>query len=170
MSIATSRGPFTLEAALDDQTDIVPTLTALQDTASFRGHLEARRSDIQDIICRHLNIPLTSFVLGQPSQWIHGGFNMCLPIDIHDTFSTRLPRKALIRIAMPHAGGQSYVRDAVDEKVRCEAATYVWLEGECPTIPIPRLLGIGFPGSRTVYIIPIAVSCSLSDMTLVFAR
>ncbi|KAF2768962.1 hypothetical protein EJ03DRAFT_351624 [Teratosphaeria nubilosa] len=50
---------------------------------------------------------------------------------------------------MPHAVGESYAPGTVDEKVRYEAATYVWLERECPMIPIPRLLGMGFPGCQS---------------------
>lgn len=173
MTIAHPRGPLTLEDALDDQNDILPKLTALRDTPSFRDQLEARRSDIEDIISRHLNLPLSKFKLDSPSAWIPGGFNMCLAIDIHDQTSTRLPRTAVIRFAMPHAIGESHFPGVVDEKVRCEAATYVWLERECPAIPIPRLLGMGFPGSRTVskfHLVSLALSCSLCDIALVFAR
>lgn len=149
--IATIEGFLTLEAALASQSDILPTLTALQHTASFRrDQLEARRSQIQEVISRHLNISSTKFVLSQSSEWIYGGFNICMPIDIFDTLSSKLPRKALLRLALPHAIGEAYAPGAVDEKLRCEAATYVWLERECPTIPIPRLLGMGFPGFRSV--------------------
>lgn len=167
--IASVNGPLTLQAALEAQIDILPDLTALQNTVSFRrDKLEARRSQIQDIISRHLNIPSTKFVLSQTSQWIYGGFNICLPIEILDTLSSRLPRKALIRFAMPHAVGESYNHGAVNEKVRCEAANYVWLERECPAVPIPRLLGMGFPGSRSVFLISFAMSSSFLTVILVF--
>lgn len=165
MHIASVKGSLTLEAALKFETDILPTLTALQHVASFRhDKLEARRSQIQDVISRHLNIPSTKFVLSQSSEWVYGSFNICLPIEILDTLSSRLPRKALLRVAMPHAIGESYAPGAVDEKVRCEAATYVWLERDCPTIPIPRLLGVGFPGSRSVCLVPFTLFYSLPNI------
>ncbi|RMZ85019.1 hypothetical protein DV738_g273, partial [Chaetothyriales sp. CBS 135597] len=147
--VLTSRGYLTLEEALDTQSDVLPTLTSLQQTLAFRRDLEVRRPQIEDLVSRHLNIASTKFVLSQPSDWIYGGFNICLPIEILDTLSGRVPQKALLRIAIPHAIGESFAPGAVDEKVRCEAATYVWLERECPTIPTPRLLGMGFPGSRS---------------------
>ncbi|KAH8729162.1 hypothetical protein BGZ61DRAFT_529415 [Ilyonectria robusta] len=37
----------------------------------------------------------------------------------------------------------------VDEKLRCEAATYIWLQQNCPDVPIPRLFGFGLPGSNS---------------------
>lgn len=158
------QGPLPLDAVLKREFDMLPTLTALQNTFSFRRDaLEARRSHIQDVISRHLNIPPRKFVLSQSSEWIYGCFNICLPIEILDTLSRRLPRKALIRFTMPHTIGESYNRGAVDEKVRCEAATYIWLERECPIVPFPRLLGMGFPGSRSVHLITFTMSCSLSN-------
>jgi hypothetical protein len=38
----------------------------------------------------------------------------------------------------------------VDEKLRTEAATYIWLQSNCPNIPVPRLFGFGFPGTQSV--------------------
>nr|POE47133.1 hypothetical protein CFP56_00465 [Quercus suber] len=151
VQIATVRGPLTLKAALESEVDILPTLTALERTVSFRrNQLEARRSQIEDLISHHLNIPSTKFSLSPSCEWIYGGFNIRLPIDILGALPSRLPRTALIRFAMPHAVGEAYAFGMVEEKTRCEAATYTWLERDCPTIPIPRLLGIGSPGSRSV--------------------
>lgn len=38
----------------------------------------------------------------------------------------------------------------VDEKMRCEVAAYVWIQKNCPEVPIPNLLGFGFPGGSNV--------------------
>lgn len=149
--IETVEGPLTLEGALDSDLDNIPLLTSFVQSNEFRyGRLEARRSEIQILVSQHLHISPEKIGLSQPSQWIQGGFNVCLPIDILDDRSGRLPRKVILRFAVPHAIGEVHAPGSVDEKVRCEAATYVWLERECPTIPIPRMLGVGLPGAKSV--------------------
>lgn len=149
--VKTGSHTYTLKDALAAEIDILPALKSPQQTAIFRHEkLEARRSQILDVVSRHLNISPTKLVLSQPSKWIHGSFNICLPIDILDTRLDKLPSRAMMRVAMPHAVGESFSPGIVDEKVRCEAATYVWLQRECPDIPIPQLLGVGLPGGRTV--------------------
>lgn len=38
----------------------------------------------------------------------------------------------------------------VDEELRFEVATYIWIHENCPTVPIPTLYGFGFPDGQTV--------------------
>lgn len=153
--VKTGSHTYTLDDALAAETDILPALKAPQQTVRFRREqLEARRSQIQQVVCRHLNISSNKLVLSETSEWIHRGFNICLPIEILDTRSQKLPRKAMMRVVLPHAVGESYSPGTVDEKVRCEAATYAWLQRECPDIPIPQLLGIGLPGGRSACFSP----------------
>ncbi|TVY53166.1 hypothetical protein LCER1_G005575, partial [Lachnellula cervina] len=50
-----------------------------------------------------------------------------------------------------------------DEKLRTEAATFIWIEDNCPAIPIPNSWEFGFPGvSSTCHIIVLGISPSLS--------
>jgi len=37
-----------------------------------------------------------------------------------------------------------------DEKLRCEAATYIWIQENYPDIPIPQLWGFAFSGNHCV--------------------
>ncbi|KEQ98347.1 hypothetical protein AUEXF2481DRAFT_36860 [Aureobasidium subglaciale EXF-2481] len=73
-----------------------------------------------------------------------------------------------MRFPLPYNIGEYFAPGTIDEKLRCEAATYVWLNKHCPTIPLPRLLGMGFPGSQSVGsrghladLRPLTVSCSV---------
>ncbi|KAG7120734.1 hypothetical protein HYQ45_014778 [Verticillium longisporum] len=36
----------------------------------------------------------------------------------------------------------------MDEKLRCEVATYIWIQEHCPDIPIPKLHAFGFTDGR----------------------
>ncbi|UNI21350.1 hypothetical protein JDV02_007346 [Purpureocillium takamizusanense] len=41
--------------------------------------------------------------------------------------------------------GEAHGLASADETLRCEAATYLWLQERCPDIPIPKLHGFGLP-------------------------
>ncbi|TPX15568.1 uncharacterized protein E0L32_004266 [Thyridium curvatum] len=63
--------------------------------------------------------------------------------------TSNLPQKAIIRFPLPYKIGEEHYPGNVDEKLRCEAATYAWLQSHCPAVPTPRLLGFGFPGGHS---------------------
>jgi len=137
--------------ALDDDWDMIPTLTAFSKTLDFCQTLELHRPQLEALISRHLGISPTSFVLLGQEHWIWGSFNICLPLDITPSKQTsKLPRQAILRVPLPYRCGEDYSPGNVEEKLRCEAATYIWLQHHCPSIPIPRLLAMGFPGAESV--------------------
>jgi len=49
---------------------------------------------------------------------------------------------------MPHKIGYPEAADAVDEKIRSEVANYGWIEKNCPEVPIPNLISLGFPAAN----------------------
>jgi len=149
--INTPNGRITETEALATDLDMIPVLQIEDENTNFRhDKLIARTSQIERVISRHLGIPTDDLALYPPSAWIEGSFNICLPIDIKHSHNARLPSRAVIRFPLPYNVGESFAPGTIDEKLRCEAATYLWMSENCPDIPIPRLLGMGFPGSHTV--------------------
>lgn len=148
--IETRKGAMTLEEALDRETDVIPVLLELEPYFDFRDDLCRLRPQIEELISRHLGIPKSQFTLSELPEWIAGGFNICLPIHIDRSQNPTLPPRAIIRFALPFNCGEAFSPGSIEEKVRCEAATYVWLHKECPSVPIPQLYGIGLPGSQSV--------------------
>jgi hypothetical protein len=137
--------------ALDDGWDMIPTLTAFTKTRRFCRRLENNRAQLEKLIARHLGIPVSDFVLLGQEHWVWGSYNICLPLDINRTKNTlSLPPQAMLRFALPFRCGEEYSPGNVEEKLRCEAATYVWLQRNCLFIPTPRLLAMGFPGTESV--------------------
>lgn len=61
-----------------------------------------------------------------------------------------LAKRVLIRFPLPYKLGESQCPGNVEEKLRCEAATFVWIKKNCPDIPIPGLWGFGFPSGQVV--------------------
>lgn len=142
---------LTEEQALDDDWDMIPNLTTFAKTRGFCDTLESRRSQLESLISRHLGIPSDEFVLLSQDHWVWGSFNICLPIDIKSPRSiSTLPRQAILRFPLPFRCGEEYSPGNVEEKLRCEAATYIWLRRYCPNIVIPRLLAIGIPAAESV--------------------
>lgn len=142
---------MTEEQALDEDWDMIPTLTAYSKTQSFCNSLEDYRPQLERLISRHLGIPPSEFVLLGQEHWVWGSFNICLPIDIKSTLVTQcLPRQAILRMPLPFRCGEDYSPGNVEEKLRCEAATYIWLQRKCPSIPTPKLLAVGFPLGESV--------------------
>jgi hypothetical protein len=141
----------TEEEALDEDWDMIPTLTAFAKTRQFCHRLESHRAQLEKLIARHLGIPVSDFVLLGQEHWIWGSYNICLPLVIERTKNTTsLPLQAILRFALPFRCGEEYGPGNVEEKLRCEAATYIWLQRHCPSIPTPQLLAMGFPGTESV--------------------
>ncbi|PWY93952.1 hypothetical protein BO94DRAFT_612638 [Aspergillus sclerotioniger CBS 115572] len=136
-SLPLLRGTTTLESALEEEEDMLLDLDYPEQRIDFFVSLYSRRTDIEKIAAGHLG--LRSCRLGAVNEWIHGSFNVCIPIYVSD--ETR-PR-AVVRFPLPYKVGEIKNPGNVDEKLRCEAATFIWMREHCPEIPIPRLWGFG---------------------------
>jgi hypothetical protein len=143
------KGTITLEEALSEDEDVIQKLSYWEKRSLFYIYLDCRRAQINELVSRHLNVSPDSFQLGEIKEWIHGSFNVCIPIHISRP-RPGLPERAIIRFPLPYKTGEEHFPGNVDEKLRCEAATYVWLQRNCPDVPIPRLFGFGFPGTQSV--------------------
>ncbi|RSL69901.1 hypothetical protein CEP53_002048 [Fusarium sp. AF-6] len=144
------RGDMSLEEALEEDLDIIRELAYPEKRREFSLHLNNERDQIAEVVSRHLNLRQSDFSLGDANEWIHGSFNACIPVHIEeDARGSSLPAQALVRIPLPYKVGEDYNPGNVDEKVRSEAATYIWMQKNCPDVPIPRLFGFGFPGTRS---------------------
>lgn len=79
-------------------------------------------------------------------DWLHGSFNVCVPI----TMNNRQNKRVLLRFPLPYRVGEAPNPGSSDEKIRCEAGTYAWLQENCPEIPIPQLYGLSLSTGEVV--------------------
>lgn len=100
---------------------------------------------VRKAVAHHLGIPLEECRLEEPNKWIFGSFNVCIPVLIRDR------REVLIRFPILHKIGDSFQPGNADEKIRCEAGTYAWLQKYCPSIPIPKLYGFAVSTGQSVW-------------------
>ncbi|KAF2725697.1 hypothetical protein K431DRAFT_336174 [Polychaeton citri CBS 116435] len=143
------RGQISQEDALEADRDIIQQLSYPEKRIDFYLYLYQHRSEIAQVLSRHLGIPTNDFRLGEVEEWLHGSFNVCLPIYIGTGRGPLLPRRVILRLPLPYKVGESFHPGNVDEKLRCEAATYIRLQSQHPAVPIPRLFGFGFPGTQS---------------------
>ncbi|EDP53262.1 hypothetical protein AFUB_044340 [Aspergillus fumigatus A1163] len=84
-------------------------------------------------------------------NWHHGSFNLCVPVVVGGWKRRQQPgERVLLRFPLPCRVGDAFRPGNGDEKVRCEAGAYAWLEENCPDVPIPKLYGFSTSTGETV--------------------
>lgn len=143
-------GDITFEGAVEEETNMVQRLTFFQKRIDFHVYLHENRANIEALVSFHLGLKSAEHCrLTQPADWVHGSFNLCLPVDVSTT-SKQSTTRVIIRFPLPYKIGELEYPGNADEKLRCEAATYIWIAENCPDLPIPRLWGFGFSDNNHV--------------------
>jgi hypothetical protein len=144
------QGDITYNSASQSDSNILLQLSNPEKRVSLFVHLYKHRDDIQATVARHLGLKKSQPCrVGDFKEWIHGSFNVCIPVYI-DNWDKRPGHRVLIRFPLPYKVGESEHPGNADEKVRCEAATFIWIREHCPDIPIPYLWGFGFSNGLDV--------------------
>ena len=77
-----------------------------------------------------------------------GYYSVCVPIEV---VGLGFPgKRIIIRIPLPYKLGEAENSENAEEKLRCEAATFIWIREQCPEVSIPYLWGFGFPNGQCV--------------------
>jgi hypothetical protein len=141
---------ISLEEALEEDDDVLHELSYPQKRLDFYFYLLEHRQDIEELVSFHLGVPRETCNAAKDfREWVHGSFNACIPIYIDDTARFRV-KKVFIRFPLPYKVGESQYPGNAEEKLRCEVATYIWIQNNCPDIPMPCLRGFGFPNGQSV--------------------
>lgn len=144
------RGTTTLEEALEQEEDMLLDLDYPEQRVDFFVKLYGSRADIAKLASYHLGLgPSDTCHLGEVNEWVHGSFNVCIPLYVAKP-DQKPEKRAVIRFPLPYKLGESTHPGNVDEKIRCEAATFIWVRDHCPDIPIPQLWGFGLVGGLSV--------------------
>ncbi|RWQ93367.1 hypothetical protein C8Q69DRAFT_487982 [Paecilomyces variotii] len=133
------RGEITYSSAREKDTNVLHTLGYWAQRAEFFDRLDKNRNLIQAVIARHLGVKAAACHVADQADWVHGSFNLCVPVTITAWRKTRV----IIRFPLPYRVGEDFRPGNADEKLRCEAGAYTWLQSHCPSVPIPRLYGFG---------------------------
>ncbi|KAI9747918.1 MAG: hypothetical protein M4579_007357 [Chaenotheca gracillima] len=143
------RGEITFSEAKDKDVNILKQLTYVDAREKFFLYLARNQFQIEAIVARHLWLSKTETCsIPRMNDWLHGSFNVGIPVTING-WREHPGRRVLIRFPLPYKIGESFRPGNVDEKLRCEAATYAWVDENCPDVPIPHLWGFALSDGRT---------------------
>lgn len=144
MALSISPGErFLLSAAQRHERNLLAKFHQSQATKQLYQDLWHDRKAIEAIAAHHLGLSGSSAICTvQPMEsWLKGQFNICVLINVQDGDGET--RRKVFRCPMPHKVGEQNFSGAVEEKIRAEVAAYVWIEKNCPEIPIPQLHAFG---------------------------
>lgn len=146
------RGTITYSNAWDHDTNILHRLRFVPARDKFFNHIDQRHHLTKEIVAHHLGLSPAICHVANRDAWMNGSFNLCVPVVVGTS-------RVLVRFPLPYRVGDRPYPGNGDEKVRCEAGTYAWLQKECPSIPVPHYYGVGLSSGQ-------AVRCS-SDIWLI---
>ncbi|EEP82907.1 predicted protein [Uncinocarpus reesii 1704] len=140
---------ITLSEAHDAEEDMRAELQYALKRTKFYTYFEQRLDQIRQLVAFHcgLNpdqVQVPEIFENNALVWLHGTFNMCIPLRIKNP-GPSLPSKLAFRVPLPYRVGEDAYPGNSEEKLRSETATYIWIEKNCPDIPIPKLRGFGMP-------------------------
>ncbi|PGH32008.1 hypothetical protein GX50_05202 [[Emmonsia] crescens] len=147
---------ITLSSAEDEEEDMRAELQYATKRANLYTEFQSQEEEIRKLIAFHCglanpaHIQVPEMFENDKLVWKHGSFNMCIPIYINSSEQS-LPAKMGFRVPLPYKTGEEAFPGNAEEKVRSEAATYIWINGNCPDIPIPKLRGFGVPGGLSFF-------------------
>lgn len=138
------RQNITYSMAKKEETNILHELGYWPQQNAFFDYIHEHRSLLAEIVAHHLGIHSSVCQVADMSDWLHGSFNLCVPVFIRNS------SRVLVRFPLPYRVGDNFRPGNSDEKVRCEAGTYAWLQEECPTVRTPRLYGFALSTGKVV--------------------
>lgn len=150
------REEITYSTAKGREANILHQLGYHDKQTSFFNQLNNSRDWIKYVVAHHLGLGAGSVDLcrvAEVEDWFHGSFNICVPVTIEDETWKREKQggwHVLLRLPLPYRIGEAFRSGNGDEKVRCEAGTYAWLQENCPEVPIPHMYGFAMSTGETV--------------------
>ncbi|RHZ62495.1 hypothetical protein CDV55_102906 [Aspergillus turcosus] len=139
------RGKITYSDAKAEESNILHQLGYHSEQTRFFARLRDRREWMKAAVTHHLGLRSSDEChVADTENWLHGSFNVCVPVTI-DSWGKRV----LLRFPLPYRVGESFRPGNCDEKIRCEAGSYAWLQKNCPDVPIPKLYGFGLSTGET---------------------
>jgi len=141
------KGTVHLEDALDDDDDMLAQLRYPRQKEEFWDYLLAHKADIENMVRYHLGINSCHVCVRE--IWKSGSFNVVILI-LTPVNGRRGHNKVYVRFPLPYKVGEANYPGNVEEKLRTEIATYIWLHEQCPDVPIPTLHGFGLPDGQCV--------------------
>ncbi|OAA63599.1 hypothetical protein SPI_03762 [Niveomyces insectorum RCEF 264] len=141
------------DAAIASESDVLAQHQQWNDSLAFKVDLWHQSAALESLVAFHVGVDAACLKIGHPKTWSQGSFNVAIPMLLFDDAGaaegwTSSPSEhengSLKRVVLRCPS--RYYAGMIDEKMRCETASYVWMQRHCPHVRIPHLYGFGFPG------------------------
>lgn len=146
------REEITYSVAKAEEVNILHRLGYYKCQSQFFAEISHNHAWIKSIVVWHLNLQSADAChVADMRDWRHGSFNVLIPVTIRDWKNRRQPgQRVFLRLPLPYRVGDDFNPGNGDEKIRCEAGSYAWLQENCPDVRIPRLYGFALSTDQTV--------------------
>ncbi|KAM4065851.1 aminoglycoside phosphotransferase [Hirsutella rhossiliensis] len=140
-----------LASAAEQETDFLLAVKHQHAAEALRRQLWLQRPSIEAVVRHHLGLASDDGCTLLPQDsWLQGGFNLCLLVAVSEGACQRV---VVFRCPMAHKLAEDVYAGTIDEKLRSEVATYVWMQEHCANIRIPALYAFGLKdGSHFVHV------------------
>ena len=151
------KNSISYSAAKEREDNVLHQLQYYDAQASFFSHLNNNLDWIRTVITHHLHLGSPDRChVADPVEWIHGSFNVCIPVTIDGwRHQKQSGNRVILRCPLPYRVGEEFRPGNGDEKLLCEAGAYAWLQEVCPDVPIPYLYGFGFSTGENVCLLTV---------------
>ena len=140
-----------LNDALASEKNIVVRHQQWQQTLQLYIAAYEQRRELERLVAFHVGVDAARVKIGHPKAWCRGRFNLAIPMLVLDVADGETEvNRVLLRCPIPAKCGESQHPGSVHEKLRCETASYIWMQQYCPGVRIPHLYGFGFPDGAHV--------------------
>jgi hypothetical protein len=142
---------ITYSLAKEREVNILHQLGYYDKQCHFFSYLYDRREWMKAVVVQHLGLSSADAChVAKMEDWLRGSFNVCVPITVDWQNRQQPGRRVILRFPLPYRVGDEFRPGNGDEKIRCEAGAYAWLQQNCPDVPIPQLYGFALTTGETV--------------------
>ncbi|CAK7262921.1 hypothetical protein SEPCBS119000_000221 [Sporothrix epigloea] len=160
------------EEALASGADVLHESLQFRDIMSFwfQTSQPQQRLALERLVAQYVGAEAARVKISHTKMWRQGAFNLAIPVLVFDSkaaaeaarevslqsgMNGEIPasipdsvRRVVLRLPMAAKCAESMYPGSIEEKMRCEAAMYVWMQQNCPDIRVPHLYGFGLPTGK----------------------
>ncbi|OAA59533.1 hypothetical protein SPI_05731 [Niveomyces insectorum RCEF 264] len=150
------------DEAVDSEADILCANRQWNGKRAFLTDLWQRRAALERLVATHVGVADAACVKTSHSRlWHTGSFNVVVPMLVFASradaaqdpradqlYHERILRRVVLRCPLPICCAETHHPGSILEKMRCETASYVWMQRYCPRVRIPHVYGFGFPNGK----------------------
>ncbi|KAH7019761.1 hypothetical protein EDB80DRAFT_207256 [Ilyonectria destructans] len=141
-------GTITYEAARKCEDNVIIEHHRAAETHDIYCHLWVDRHNAEALAVHHLGLePGTISRIAPQEDWKVSDHHISFTIVVYDT-DREEDRKVHFKCYIPSAYGEDFFKNSVEEKIRIDVGSQVWMSQKCADIPIPFMFGYGLPNGH----------------------